>query len=383
MAPKLGKLSSGKSNTKKKPLLELEPSNGNMSNVDTKGEGANTKTSKKKKRWSMRRKKKNEPVENLEAPTALGICCGRSRAELSHPAFSAREVTGQVLNGPNSFAPAGLCTLLAKTIVMSWSMSLFVIGLLSRSEPPMAFFFAYLTNITLLIACLYLLLSWWNSLLSTICTSTTTNIGWMHHISWALFAVAAPGEIIVTVGYWTMDWDGKLTTLLDYYNIMTHGGVMILVLLEGLFINRIPLRVRHYGLLALYMMAYLIWTFVHAWFLIGDPTSEDDDAIYEGVLEWNKDPLTTAGYAALFFFGLAPVSFVLVYVCSLYTVPCFCCLFGARRRYVVDGDDMTVTAEDDASQASTSYVEMPVVPKKKKKMGRWFPKGGDEESAAV
>jgi hypothetical protein len=282
-------------------------------------------------------------------------CCGRFCAELKHPAFSPQEVTGQVIHGPQSFSPAGSCTLLAKTIPMAWTVSLLVLGLFG-SEPPRAFFFAYLTNVTLLTATVYFLISWWNSLVATACSAMTSsqtspNIHLMHKIVWALFAVAAPAEIVVTVGYWAMDWDGTMETALDYQNIMVHGGAMILVLIEGLAINRIPLRLRHFGLLVLYMMAYLVWTLIHAFTMIGDPTSQDDDSIYEGVLDWKSDPLTTAGYAALFIFGLAPVSFLLVYGMSLYSFPCGC--GGANRRLVQPQNQ----DPDDATEVST-YVEM-------------------------
>jgi hypothetical protein len=183
--------------------------------------------------------------------------CGRFCAEFKHPAFAAEEVTGQVIHGPQSFSPAGTCTLLGKTIITAWTVSTLVLGFFS-STSPRAFYFAYLTNVTLAITALYLLLSWWNSLVATTySTSTSPNIHPMHTIVWALFAVAAPAEIVVTVGYWAMDWDGTMLTAFDYVNIMVHGGVMILVLAEGLVLNRMPLRLRHYGLLVLYMLAYL------------------------------------------------------------------------------------------------------------------------------
>jgi hypothetical protein len=66
-----------------------------------------------------------------------------------------------------------------------------------------------------------------------------------------------PAEIVVTVGYWAMEWDGTMTTALDYDNIMVHGGVMMLVLGEGLVLNRIPLRLLYFGLLVLWKLGRL------------------------------------------------------------------------------------------------------------------------------
>ena len=306
-----------------------------------------TGESNKSRKAKLMPSRRNSSSQQQSASSAGATgCCGRIRSEWHHPAFSPIEVTGQQINFHATFAPPGKSTIFLKTVVVSWSVSIFVSGLLDAT-PPKAFYFAYLTHCTLVLASLYLIISWWNTFYGTAFQRSTSNANeasWTHNISWMLFALAAPGQIVVTAGYWGSgcSWEGATSdSALEYRNIMEHGGVMVLILLEGLVVNRVPLRLRHSIVLAVYMAMYLIWTFVHAYLDIGDPTSNDDDAIYGDVLQWKNDPWMTTGVALLVILFLAPFSFFIVYGLSL---PCGCCL---HRRYV-----------DSDNQVPSSYIQL-------------------------
>lgn len=282
-------------------------------------------------------------------------CCSRLRAEVKHPAFAAEEaILNQVVHGPASFGASGRWTFVAKTLTFGWTTSIMVDGILDYD--PMSFYPAYLTNISLIMAVAYFLSSWINTARSTIFSLSGNNknnsVTFLHKITWALFALAAPAEIVVTIGYWGLEWDGSIDVL-GYRNLMVHGGVLLLLLLEGLVINRIPLRLRHYGILVFYLIGYLIWTVVHSVLEIGNPTTpEDDDSLYT-VLQWKSNPLSTAKFAAIFMFILAPLAFGTVYGLSLYSFPCGC--NGASRRYL---SNTTPGDGTDADDVSMTYVEM-------------------------
>lgn len=277
-------------------------------------------------------------------------CCGRLRAETKHRAFDPKEaILGQVINGPASFAPNGRWPLLAKTLLFGWTTSVMVDGLLDYD--PVSFYPAYLTNVSLIITVIYFFSSWLNTVQSTLSSSSldNTSVTFWHNISWALYALAAPAEIIVTAGYWGMEWDGSMAVI-GYRNIMVHGGVLLLVLFEGSFVNRIPLRLRHFAFLVFYLIGYFVWTLIHSVLEIGNPTTpEDDDSLY-AVLQWKTDPLSTAKIAAIFMFVLAPIAFGTVYGLSLYSFPCGC--NGQSRRYLSN------TGNGPRDDISVTYVEI-------------------------
>lgn len=289
-------------------------------------------------------------IQDDEAVMTQKGCCGRLRAETKHGAFDQNEaILAQVVNGPASFAPSGCWPLLAKTILFGWTTSVMVDGLIDYD--PISFYPAYLTNLSLIITVVYFLSSWLGTVQTTVLSSTESNtsVTLWHKFIWALYALAAPAEIIVTVGYWGMEWDGSMAVI-GYRNIMVHGGVLLLVLFEGLFVNRIPLRLRHVAFLVFYLIGYLVWTIVHSVLEIGNPsTPEDDDTLYT-VLQWKSDPLSTAKVAAIFMFILAPIAFGAVYGLSLYSFPCGC--NGQSRRYLSNTGG---TAKDDIS---VTYVEI-------------------------
>lgn len=300
--------------------------------------------------WTRQREEGAKAQETTEKPkkaTPSG-CWGRFRAELGHPAFSAEEVSGHVLHGPRTFGPSGGLVIAGKTVLMGWAISLLAMDMLKQDFQTL--YFAYLTNATLLLSCLYLSLSWFLTVLDTAMPSVHASVGitTLHKITWALYAVSAPAQIVLATAYWGMEWDGSLNPVMDYRNLMIHGGVLFILLLEGQAINRVPLRLRHFGVFFAYMLAYLTWTIVHAFMLQwGDPNSEDDDAIYN-LLHWTTDPTQTAEQAAIFLLVLAPLSFMMVYGMSL---PC--CAYNNRR--YLNGSESAGSGDD---ETVTSYVEM-------------------------
>jgi hypothetical protein len=302
-----------------------------------------TAATKKQQQASLQQQKYDEEAATKTAAAADAGCCGRLRAELQHPPFHHEEVNGQQLHGPESVGPSGTSILILKSIIFLWSLSVLIEGILITD--PYVFYLAYLTHWSLIMTCLYFWTSWYHTLRNTLLGATESNVTFFHKWTWGLFALSAPAEIVVTVGYWGLEWDG--TSAGFYYrNFMVHGCILLLLLLEGLVINRIPIRLRHFGLIFVYLILYLIWTVVHALLEIGVPGNEgDDDRIYTA-LQWKEDPLSTAQVAAQFLLILAPIAFLLVYGLSLYSFPCGC--DGAHRRYV----DKT---NNDSSDA---YVEM-------------------------
>mgnify|MGYP005848831407 CR=1 FL=1 len=304
--------------------------------------------------------------------TRICTCPNRLRAEFRHPPFHSNDaVSGKLIHGPQSVGPSGVWILLLKSILVAWIIAVVVDGI-TEANPPRVFYLAYLTHWSLLVTMAYFISSWFHTLqnsstllqrkytTTTTTNSTTTNQQQnhptiLHKLTWGLFALAAPAEIVVTVGYWTLEWDGSTGTGFYYRNIMVHGGCLILVLLDGFYINRIPVRLRHFGLLFAYLLLYMIWTLIHALLEIGNPDYENDDNLYTA-LQWKEEPWSTLQYAGLFLLVLAPLAFCFVWCLSLYSCPCN--WSGDNRRYVDDAEDNSTGDGYHEHEHDVSYVEM-------------------------
>eukprot|EP00542_Grammatophora_oceanica_P021097 CAMPEP_0194033340 /NCGR_PEP_ID=MMETSP0009_2-20130614/6081_1 /TAXON_ID=210454 /ORGANISM="Grammatophora oceanica, Strain CCMP 410" /LENGTH=69 /DNA_ID=CAMNT_0038674025 /DNA_START=1 /DNA_END=207 /DNA_ORIENTATION=+ len=68
---------------------------------------------------------------------------------------------------------------------------------------------------------------------------------------------------------------------------------MIVVLIEGLVVNNVPVRAKHVLFVEAIGLLFCFWTILHSLFDIGNPfkvgTPENDDVIYT-VINWEESP---------------------------------------------------------------------------------------------
>jgi hypothetical protein len=145
-----------------------------------------------------------------------------------------------------------------------------------------SFWLAYLTHWSLVIAAAYILMS----TLSAVYLATQTHskcaefkggTGVLINITWALLAAAAPMEVTVTILYWVLEFEGTFS----YVSIMSHGGVMILVEIDGFVLSRVSLRMKQFVFFESFALVYCVWTLIHAYSGMGNPYA--DDAIYDSI----------------------------------------------------------------------------------------------------
>lgn len=92
-----------------------------------------------------------------------------------------------------------------------------------------------------------------------------------------MLAAAAPMEVTVTILYWVLEFEGTFS----YVSIMSHGGVMILVVIDGFVLSRVPLRMKQFVFFESFALVYCVWTLIHAYSGMGNPYA--DDAIYDSI----------------------------------------------------------------------------------------------------
>jgi len=153
--------------------------------------------------------------------------------------------------------------------------------------------------------------------------------------------------------WWLTVYD-PVETQFKFYNVSAHGVVCFLALIDGLVLNRIPLRLFHWwGFILPVQILYLIWTIVHWQLNIGNPNEQDedpttnDDAIYS-VLAWDGNAWVSATVVSiLVVFAGGPL--VYLYMWCLARFPYGCCTSGTRL-YYLGADNRSAAAKRRAAQ---------------------------------
>ena len=165
-------------------------------------------------------------------------------------------------------------------------------------------------------------------------TTQTERVSWRIYITWILFIIGIHTTSVATLLYWPLIYDPE-TTVIYFSTIMGHGGLFVLLLIDGLFVNRIPVRIYHWFVLILpFDILYIIWSLIHDFATnTGNPDNNDndpstnDDAIYQGVLEWNSNWQKALIWSIVCIFGLGIVMFLIIWTIGNN----LCC--GDRLRY--------------------------------------------------
>jgi hypothetical protein len=259
---------------------------------------------------------------------APASCCKRFCSELKpcQDYFLVWEANGRTLDIPATFAPGTRCALWSKFLIWGVATGLLVYSWLN--SPNKDFFLAYLTIWSLHFAWLYLTLSFLNTLLSSKTTQPTERVTGRVKLTWIMCAIAVHAQLFVTILFWTLLYNpGDNVKFLTAYQ---HGGLFLLVLIDALIINRIPLRFMHwYGFVLPFMLSYLAWSGIHAYLDLGNPNEYDndpatnDDAIYP-VLAWRDNLQGSLILSATIIFVFSPILYGMLRLVSMYHLPCFC-----------------------------------------------------------
>jgi hypothetical protein len=192
------------------------------------------------------------------------------------------------------------------------------------------FWLAYLTNWSVTISTVYLLFSFFNSLLPVSGPPAgQTRVNPRVKATWIIFTVSANIGLLVTIVFWFIIYNGTVDkSTFEKSLVFPHGILTLAVLIDGFGINVIPIRLRHYlELVVPFELSYMLWSYLHGVCDIGNPDENDqdpetnDDLIY-GVLDWKNNTKATALNAVLLIFILSPILQIVLWVIS-----------GFRRRY--------------------------------------------------
>ena len=202
-----------------------------------------------------------------------------------------------------------------KISLAAWIVSVMPMSIMSTTYP--SFWLAYVTRWGLVITTAYIILSALSAVYLAIRPPANPDelkggVGVLIKSTWALFAIALPAEIMITILFWI----GKLKYFTYvgnvYDSVMVHGITMVLIMIDGFVLSRIPLRMWQFILFETFVALYFLWNVIHAYSGIGNPNTpiEDDDAIYVSILAWKNN--TTAAVVMLLgvLFAANPIIFM-------------------------------------------------------------------------
>eukprot|EP00567_Pseudictyota_dubia_P003238 CAMPEP_0197456188 /NCGR_PEP_ID=MMETSP1175-20131217/42718_1 /TAXON_ID=1003142 /ORGANISM="Triceratium dubium, Strain CCMP147" /LENGTH=366 /DNA_ID=CAMNT_0042990221 /DNA_START=68 /DNA_END=1168 /DNA_ORIENTATION=+ len=249
-------------------------------------------------------------------------CIARIRYELRSSPFHTREPCGRYIDIRKTFCPEPVrSVLLVRISFFLIMLEILIQNLLATSPDARWFFMAYLTHWGLVVALAYQLSALAGMVLRrTVMVQTqdgNDKCNILLLISWALFAVALPAEVILSVLYWALVHEQG--DPVSYQIVMLHGGISVLLLIDGFFVGSVPLRIKQVLFLMVFCVCYLLWTVVFAESDIRNPDkANNDDAIYDA-LEWNRNPEGSAILSAMCAFVVPPIVFSSFWALSLAT----------------------------------------------------------------
>ena len=124
-------------------------------------------------------------------------CCESYWAEINpfQPWWLVHDSSGHKIDIPESFAPAGPMTIIGKLITTAIALSALLVGLLAT--PSIRFFFAYWTNVSLLLTVFYLLLSFLNTMFPARIQQPSEKVTGRVKWTWILFVAGVHGQVRV------------------------------------------------------------------------------------------------------------------------------------------------------------------------------------------
>lgn len=127
------------------------------------------------------------------------------------------------------------------------------------------------------------------------------------HDAQALFAISLPSQIVVTLMFWLLEYNGSV----DYTNLIMHGAGIILLFIEGILINRTPLRMKQFYLFETFVALYLVWSVAFAFSGLSNPYREEEDGVIYSWLDWKNDTASAVMMALFCLIIVNPVVFIL------------------------------------------------------------------------
>lgn len=246
------------------------------------------------------------------------------------------EDCGRLLDIPSSF---GSTHTIFKWVIWLWMFPTLLY--LWTSHPNGAWFLGTLEHWSFLLSVIYASMSLVNAHITpTQPAVATEGVNLYLRIFWIIFELAAHLEALTTFLFWTItvhmlaeQEDGYQ---FDYGTFVMHGAALAAVWFDGMVLNRIPVRIKHFFICLAVDALFVAWTIIHAaagWSngtaevvttsdMAGQLAPEEASESIYVVLNWQDESVQALFVALLVLFVIAPILFIFQWIMSLYTCPC-------------------------------------------------------------
>ncbi|KAL7545735.1 hypothetical protein ACHAWF_009083 [Thalassiosira exigua] len=258
-------------------------------------------------------------------------CCAAVRREFGGAIFDLLELKNPSTSTKEGFAgsdgihrrmdvvrtfspgPRLVCVPL-KLAFAAWAAAIVASSIMNKDHP--SFWLAYVTNWGLVGTLAYFLLSGVTAAYLAVCPPVDPGAlggaaGAMIKATWGLFATMLPAEILITLLYWTLEFNGRFS----YVKVMGHGGLLAVIAIDALLLGRVPLRAKQFWFPQIFCFLYFLWTIIHAYAGIGNPENDGvdqtDDAIYPS-MQWKNDTVKAVIMMVGVLFVGNPIIFFLI-----------------------------------------------------------------------
>ena len=302
-----------------------------------------------------KKKKYHSPNTNIHSSVTL---FQRYTSEFCGHPFTTKDVTGQLYDIDETFIPKPFwlsCGI--KFVFWGWSLSVLIMDVVQNGLVGI-FYFDSFAHWSLIVTCLYFTFSW---IVTLVPTTNHNEVTFLVFFTWGLYTIATTVELVVPILYLISgyDWtdgsssnvDGQqVSSNVTYLNVMVYGGMELLLLLDGLVLDRIPIIVSQQWFSVLFLVVFFIWTIIEQ-FAWRNMNLTSDDTLYQ-LVNWMEQPGYATGLATLFSFVAVPIVFHLIWLLSLLSYPCS--FQGFSRRFV--STNLGGSSSFASSTMSSSYL---------------------------
>lgn len=267
---------------------------------------------------------KDAPSNDEKGCLIRKTCCNRFLAEWRLGMYSLEEPSGKIIDLEKLFRPCPFRLWgIVKFGLFAWTMEVIIQSIVTSIEPNM--WMAFLTNWQALIVLAYISASLLvHANVIPVSENEKGQVNIWTRLTWTLYTLSLSLSLFTAIMFWCLVYrpgDG-----IEYIMVMPHGGLFVFVLLDGMFINRIPIRLRQLVWLEGLGVLFMLWTMIYAFSTSDNPIrsdedpATDDDALY-GVLNWEKRTMGAVILCAIIFFVGFPFLFHCLWLFSLLFKP--------------------------------------------------------------
>lgn len=324
-----------------------------------------------------RSKRHHQKQQSMSKLLKFCFCCTRLKWEMTETGWYSLEqpTEGEIINVERSFSRKDYAypILFTRFFFFSWSLSAFAAHIIRYPIENRFIFIGYFSHwvwaTTLFYQFLVLLISIFRDLITGILRQPPEGDppSYIIRMVWGLYSVCVVTSILLNFHLYSPDlkMDYYHANISMYHNVFLHTIISVMILIDGAILSRVPVKLKHYLFVFLYLFSFFMWSIIHDFSPVGNGTwpgersfqdtgdnnmttlrmlnetvfnetedindgiddmnrigLRDDDALYPFV-SWKAMPGKTSVFFFVEMFIVAPICFFVIWLISLKPRPIY------------------------------------------------------------